>query len=1215
MDEGDEYVPQMSQLGDYGGLNSLGMSQVSPPSIPGYPMSGGLTPMNNPYEQQMIIMGQPSQPVQKPAPTSKSRSKKKQDMDPMQSMAAMSNNPMMRPSMQQMGSMYPPQSGQIGMYGGAGPPQQPPHFTPQGNPGYRPQYVPQPGYPGIQQPMYPSQQTQQQRATTYGGPQPPPGSHYGYGAPSQSGYPQQYAPQIRPQYPQGQQTLPMQNQYWEHQQHPYYQQQSTPQSGSNLRPGQMDQWNQQSSQQIYHLEMEMRGMQQRLQHLYQQQRSPMVEQELQQVQMRLQYLQAEHNRLQMNIPTGQTTSAQQPLPVHAVQQQQQQPQVPQQMHPGITSIPNTSAGMSINQQLPAPVMGPPSGPNAAPPNQQVVIQQSPSVTPTTPVQVTQSGSQVQVNIKPETSGRTLISVYHRYGESPNGDEGINGEAKDSVPPEPTPTQQQKQYQAIFMHSLLDPQQLIPSLPQHIQQQILPQHSQLSQQHQPHNVMAVQQQAPSHIPTIHQPPSIPLNGMDSSFQNGVQHLSQVGEQISQVQLQSTQSSGLGDQKPLVYNPYADSPMEAKKVADDFEKKYSPKQWPDVSSMDGGAFPLNEEANVKFAPSIPDPLIRPSVQLFDDRDDATPPMRNDLMQESEPTVSEADVENGGEKGLSLIYMRMWSAGGDAFTDCSTLSNETQPALVTADDFKDEEETHLDDCQCFQKEDEKSVDTTVLAIVEDEELKTEREVQKCCDLIPGTSSSRDPSTEESEVNESEPPSVKSSRKLGKKNGVAISTKEEINEERDATPSEIAESTDGVFTEPSTPAPESRKPRRLASRKKKSVDDSGDDDDDFVPEGRNRKISKKAHAKAVKESGDDDDRRSVSKWTEVPDTGDDDADDSILTNDSQEKHNDHQIVEKILNCRGDNDSSDLQYLVKWKGKAYVHCEWKTLKELEEIDKRALAKVKRFRQKKSHSNNDLDDEDFNSDYTVVDRVVDIGKGDDGLEYALVKWKSLAYDEVTWEPIESIPEIKLSTWKKQQIIDKAKVKEKPRPKANEWAKMPVDIIWKDGNTLREYQFEGVDWLLYCYYNERNCILADEMGLGKTVQTITFLSQVYDYGIHGPFLIVVPLSTIHNWVREFETWTDMNAVVYHGSQHSRDIIQQYEIYYAKQHSSGNKASLTIHSSFKALWRKNLVKLDALITTFEMVVTDCEFLRKIPFRVCVIDEAHRLKNRNCKLLTGG
>lgn len=36
---------------------------------------------------------------------------------------------------------------------------------------------------------------------------------------------------------------------------------------------------------------------------------------------------------------------------------------------------------------------------------------------------------------------------------------------------------------------------------------------------------------------------------------------------------------------------------------------------------------------------------------------------------------------------------------------------------------------------------------------------------------------------------------------------------------------------------------------------------------------------------------------------------------------------------------------------------------------------------------------------------------------------------------------------------------------------------------------------------------------------------------------------------------------------------------------------------------------------MIVSDCELLRVINYRVCVIDEAHRLKNRNCKLLTGG
>uniref|UniRef100_A0A7I4XWZ7 Chromo domain containing protein n=2 Tax=Haemonchus contortus TaxID=6289 RepID=A0A7I4XWZ7_HAECO len=1248
MDEGDEYVPQMSQLGDYSGMGGMGMSQGQPPSVPGYSsMSGGLTPMNNPYEQQMMMMGQPSQPVQKPAPASKSRSKKKQEMDPMQSMAAMSNNPMIRPSMQQMGGMYPPQSGQMSMYGGAAP-QQSPHFPPQGvPPGYRPQYAPQPGYPGMQQPMYATQQTQQQRSNAYATPQPTSANHYGYGAPPQTGYPpQQYPPpQMRPQYPQGQQALPMQNQYWEPQQHPYYQQQQQPQqpqqSAPNMHPNQPDQWGQQSSQQMYHLEMDMRGMQQRLQHLYQQQRTPMIEQEIQQIQMRLQYLQAEHLRLQqMAAQSGQTMAASQQQQQQP-SQQQQQPQTGQPP-PGMASMPNANPSMPMNQQMPTPGMGPPSGPSGGPPSQQVVIQQSPSATPATPVQVTQSGSQVQVNIKPETSGRTLISVYHRFGESPNGDEAFNCDTKDSVPPEPTPTQQQQQYQDSQQlmspppphhHQQQIPQQQIP------QQQIPPQHI---QQHQPHP-LPVQQQPLSAPPQQQITPQVPaqqlhqmpqVNGMDNGYQNnGVQHSHNAMETVPQMQppQPSPQVPTTVELKPTVFNPYAETKPESEPETEKREEQpVEEQEKPPEVKVEA---PSQDEVEEKPTCVIPEPLIQPSANLFDDRDDATPPMRTDAVEEveaaeeqqeqqeqrideiepkAEPAEPVQETEEPKESSPgpgpeSESEPPVSSAGGIAAADYSTLSDETQPAIAVPEDLKEEEE---EEEEHVEETDEKSEDTTNLAIAEDEETKVEVEAEEDAsdEPTPGPSSSRDPSPEESEVTESEPPSVKPSKRSRNKDRVATLSKEEVYDDRDATPSEVADSTDGVFTEPSTPAPESRKPKRLPvvrSRKKKSVDDSGDDDDDFVPDGRSRKSSKRGTSKPSKEVADDDDKRSSSKWGDAVDGVDDDAEDSILTTDSQEtQSSDHHIVEKILNQRDGSDGGEQQYLVKWKGKAYVHCEWKTLKELEEVDKRAVAKVKRFRQKKSHSNNDNEEEDFNSDYTVVDRVVDVGTGDDGLEYALVKWKSLAYDEVTWEPVESIPEEKVALWRKRQVIDKAKVKEKPRPKANEWSKMPDDIIWKDGNTLREYQFEGVDWLLYCYYNERNCILADEMGLGKTVQTITFLSQIYEYGIHGPFLIVVPLSTIHNWVREFETWTDMNAVVYHGSQHSRDVIQQYEIYYAKQHSSGNKS-----------WRKNLVKLDALITTFEMVVTDCEFLRKIPFRVCVIDEAHRLKNRNCKLLTGG
>jgi chromodomain-helicase-DNA-binding protein 7 len=80
------------------------------------------------------------------------------------------------------------------------------------------------------------------------------------------------------------------------------------------------------------------------------------------------------------------------------------------------------------------------------------------------------------------------------------------------------------------------------------------------------------------------------------------------------------------------------------------------------------------------------------------------------------------------------------------------------------------------------------------------------------------------------------------------------------------------------------------------------------------------------------------------------------------------------------------------------------------------------------------------------------------------------------------------------------------------------------------------------YSRQNCILADEMGLGKTIQSITFLEHVFSYGIRGPFLVIVPLSTLGNWQREFEAWTDLNVIVYHGSSASRNMLQQYEMFY-------------------------------------------------------------------------
>ena len=73
-----------------------------------------------------------------------------------------------------------------------------------------------------------------------------------------------------------------------------------------------------------------------------------------------------------------------------------------------------------------------------------------------------------------------------------------------------------------------------------------------------------------------------------------------------------------------------------------------------------------------------------------------------------------------------------------------------------------------------------------------------------------------------------------------------------------------------------------------------------------------------------------------------------------------------------------------------------------------------------------------------------------------------------------------------------------------------------GTTLRDYQLQGLNWLIHLYDNGVNGILADEMGLGKTLQTISLLAYLKEYrGITGPHLVLVPKSTLGNWINEFK----------------------------------------------------------------------------------------------------
>ena len=82
-----------------------------------------------------------------------------------------------------------------------------------------------------------------------------------------------------------------------------------------------------------------------------------------------------------------------------------------------------------------------------------------------------------------------------------------------------------------------------------------------------------------------------------------------------------------------------------------------------------------------------------------------------------------------------------------------------------------------------------------------------------------------------------------------------------------------------------------------------------------------------------------------------------------------------------------------------------------------------------------------------------------------------------------------------------------------------------------------------YYTFRNnsVILADEMGLGKTIQTVSLVQYLMNqYQNYGPYLVVVPLSTVATWQSEFRRWApEINVVVYLGDIASRNRVSRFD----------------------------------------------------------------------------
>ncbi|XP_037624588.1 chromodomain-helicase-DNA-binding protein 2 isoform X2 [Sebastes umbrosus] len=444
--------------------------------------------------------------------------------------------------------------------------------------------------------------------------------------------------------------------------------------------------------------------------------------------------------------------------------------------------------------------------------------------------------------------------------------------------------------------------------------------------------------------------------------------------------------------------------------------------------------------------------------------------------------------------------------------------------------------------------------------------------------------------------------------------------------------------------PSQKSRKSRKQDSSAEEDDDDDDDDDDydddDDDTQKRQTRRRGATKVKSYKEDQHDFETDSDDLIEMTGDAGEEQQDDDSET---IEKVMDTRTGKKAatgatttvyaVQENGDpnegfdpeNDEGETHFLIKWKGWSYIHNTWESMDTLVQQKVKGLKKLDNFKKKHDEltswlrrvSPEDVEFHncqqelisDLNKQFQFVERIIATKTGktpgsidfpshshklptSDEPEY-LCKWMGLPYSECSWE------DGALVRKKYQPCIDsftnrissknvpskECKVL-KQRPRFVPLKKQP-SYIGDENLQLRDYQLAGLNWLAHSWCRCNSVILADEMGLGKTIQTISFLSYLFQqHQLYGPFLVVVPLSTLTSWQREFDTWAPhMNVVVYLGDVMSRKSIRDYE---------------WVNHQTKR------IRFNALLTTYEILLKDKGVLGNINWAFLGVDEAHRLKN---------
>ncbi|XP_057836707.2 TATA-binding protein-associated factor BTAF1 isoform X2 [Cryptomeria japonica] len=149
-------------------------------------------------------------------------------------------------------------------------------------------------------------------------------------------------------------------------------------------------------------------------------------------------------------------------------------------------------------------------------------------------------------------------------------------------------------------------------------------------------------------------------------------------------------------------------------------------------------------------------------------------------------------------------------------------------------------------------------------------------------------------------------------------------------------------------------------------------------------------------------------------------------------------------------------------------------------------------------------------------------------------------------------------------------------------------------TLRRYQQEGINWLGFLKRFKLHGILCDDMGLGKTLQASAIVasdfvervaSKVDKDQLHS--LIVCPSTLVGHWAFEIEKFIDtsvLNPLQYVGSPQERSLL-----------------------------RNQFTEYNTVITSYDVVRKDIDFLGSLVWNYCILDEGHIIKNARSKITT--